>query len=89
MLNSSFVTSKNEMDISRNGLNNYSNNINNINLNLNSPYGEKPMFNNNPNVQSRNNFISFNDIPNDIIIKTILFYSPSLIYRIQRRKRLI
>ena len=73
MLNSSFVTSKNEMDISRNGLNNYSNNIN-LNLNLNSPYGEKPMFNNNPNAQSRNNFISFNDIPNDIIIKTILFY---------------
>jgi len=70
MLNSSFITNKNEMDISRNGLNNnnYSNNIN-----INSPYGEKPIFNN-TNLQTKNNFMSFNDIPNYIIIKTILFY---------------
>jgi uncharacterized protein YeeX (DUF496 family) len=70
MLNSSFVSTKSEMDISRNGLNNY--NYSN-NINLNSPYGEKPMFNN-TNVQSKNNSISFNDIPNDIIVKTILFF---------------
>ena len=68
ILNSSFISTKDEMDISRNGLNNYNNNIN-----LNSPYGEKPIFNN-TNSQSQNNFISFTDIPNDIIIKTILFY---------------
>ena len=70
MLNSSFVSTKSEMDFSRNGLNNY--NYSN-NINLNSPYGEKPMFNN-TNVQSKNNSISFNDIPNDIIVKTILFF---------------
>jgi hypothetical protein len=29
---------------------------------------------NNTNVQSKNNSISFNDIPNDIIVKTILFF---------------
>ena len=72
MLNSSFISTKNEMDISRNGLNNNNYNYSN-NINLNSPYGEKPMFNN-TKIQSQNNSISFNDIPNDIIIKTILFY---------------
>ena len=73
MVNSSFVSTKNDMDISRNGLNNNYNYSNNINLN--SLYGEKPMFNNsNTNLQSQNNYIYFNNIPNNIIIKIILFY---------------
>ena len=54
-------------------LNNF--NINNLNLNKfnNSPYGAKPMLNNENN-QKSNRKITFNDIPDNIIIKIILFY---------------
>jgi hypothetical protein len=54
-------------------LNNF--NINNLNLNKfnNSPYEAKPMLNNENN-QNSNRRITFNDIPDNIIIKIILFY---------------
>ena len=51
------------------------NNINNFNINKinNSPYEQKPMLNN-LITSNQKSTITFNDIPNDIIIKTILFY---------------
>ena len=71
-------TNNNFNEINRNGmLNNNNLNLNNNNLNNfnfnNNPYDIKPMLNNN-RVQNNNNIIAFNDIPDDIIIKIILFY---------------
>ena len=48
----------------------YNNNIiNNI-----SPYSAKPMTNNNKNIKEKNIGLNFNEFPNELIIKNILFY---------------
>ena len=43
--------------------------INNI-----SPYSAKPMTNNNKNIKEKNIGLNFNEFPNELIIKNILFY---------------
>jgi len=49
------------------------NNKNNSNIINNIPYGAKPMINN-KNIKEKNISNIFNEFPNDIIIKNILFY---------------
>jgi hypothetical protein len=78
------LSSNNSMQITTNNniINNYndfskSDMLNNININQYqyniSPYEPKPMFNNYTS-SNRKTTITFNDIPNDIIIKILLFY---------------
>ena len=75
--NSTIVNNSNYNIIDYNNKNVVLNNFNIDNLNLNkfnnSPYGAKPMLNNENN-QNSNRRITFNDIPDNIIIKIILFY---------------
>ena len=56
-------------------LNNNSNiqHDNNIINNI-SPYSAKPMTNNNKNIKEKNIGLNFNEFPNELIIKNILFY---------------
>ena len=75
ILNSSMISLNNNTEINKNGL---LNNFNNTNMNIskltnNSPYGEKSMLNK-INTQNQNFINSFNDIPDEVIIKYILFY---------------
>ena len=69
--NSSITNNINNNISDRNGISNI--NLNNLNKFNNTPYGAKPMLNND-NKQNGSSSISFNDIPDDIIIKIILFY---------------
>ena len=76
------LSNNNSMQITTNNnvINNYndfskSDMLNNINVNQYnvSPYEQKPLFNNYIS-SNRKTSITFNDIPNDIIIKILLFY---------------
>ena len=69
--NNSFTI--NNTNIHENNQNSLFNNNININKFNNSNFSSKPLLNN-ENVQNQKSSISFNDIPNDIIIKIILFY---------------
>ena len=64
-LSDSSIISLNSSNIQQENIKNNSNIISNI-----SPYGAKSMLNNNKN----NNGLNFNEFPNELIIKNILFY---------------
>ena len=69
-LNDSSIISLNSSNIQQENIKNNSNIINNI-----SPYSAKPMLNNNKNSKEKNNNgLNFNEFPNELIIKNILFY---------------
>ena len=71
--NSSIINNYNNInETNKNGL---FNNFNNLNINKfnNLSFGSKPLLNY-ENIRNQKSTISFNDIPDDIIIKNILFY---------------
>ena len=69
--NSSINMNINDSNKNKNAINNNFNK--NLNFTNNSPYEAKPMLNNKNKQETKRHF-SFNEFPNDIIIKNILFY---------------
>ena len=63
----------NDSSILLNNNSNIQHDNNNIINNI-SPYSAKPMTNNNKNIKEKNIGLNFNEFPNELIIKNILFY---------------
>ena len=63
----------NDSSILLNNNSNIQHDNNNIINNI-SPYSAKPMTNNNKNIKEKNVGLNFNEFPNELIIKNILFY---------------
>ena len=63
----------NDSSILFNNNSNIQHDNNNIINNI-SPYSAKPMTNNNKNIKEKNIGLNFNEFPNELIIKNILFY---------------
>lgn len=63
----------NDSSVLLNNNSNIQHDNNNIINNI-SPYSAKPMTNNNKNIKEKNIGLNFNEFPNELIIKNILFY---------------